>query len=147
VRLQMSLLNFLQYNVAGGGKSALYGVEAPTYYLRNGINQLQLVLPLALTLPLLMALAAVALPAAAAPKRSTASGRVGSTRADGILLWCVSPVFLWLAAISALPHKEERFLYVVYPLVRLSLPSFAFSTQELAPARLCNAVAALVCAK
>lgn len=25
---------------------------------------------------------------------------------------------LWLAAISALPHKEERFLYVIYPLVR-----------------------------
>ncbi len=29
----------------------------------------------------------------------------------------LSSVFVWLAAISALPHKEERFLYVVYPLV------------------------------
>ena len=29
----------------------------------------------------------------------------------------LAPVPLWLAAISALPHKEERFLYVIYPLV------------------------------
>lgn len=120
--MQMSLLNFLQYNVAGGGKSALYGVEGPMYYLRNGINQLQLALPLALGLPLLMALAAAALPAPAQPKRSSARSKKGSTTrrsADGALLWCVSPLFLWLAAITALPHKEERFLYVVYPLVSI----------------------------
>lgn len=30
----------------------------------------------------------------------------------------VAPLWLWLAAITCLPHKEERFLYVVYPLVR-----------------------------
>ncbi len=34
----------------------------------------------------------------------------------------LAPVPLWLAAISALPHKEERFLYVVYPLVRSPRP-------------------------
>ena len=28
------------------------------------------------------------------------------------------PVGLWPAVLSALPHKEERFLYVTYPLVR-----------------------------
>ena len=34
------------------------------------------------------------------------------------LLVAVAPVYLWLLAITSLPHKEERFLYVVYPLVR-----------------------------
>jgi hypothetical protein len=34
----------------------------------------------------------------------------------------LAPVPLWLAAISALPHKEERFLYVIYPLVRAPRP-------------------------
>lgn len=29
-----------------------------------------------------------------------------------------APLWLWLGIISCLPHKEERFLYVVYPLVR-----------------------------
>lgn len=29
----------------------------------------------------------------------------------------VAPIWVWGAVISALPHKEERFLYPVYPLV------------------------------
>lgn len=29
----------------------------------------------------------------------------------------LSPVYVWLIAITALPHKEERFMYVIYPLV------------------------------
>eukprot|EP00210_Caulerpa_lentillifera_P001985 g1903.t1 len=38
-----------------------------------------------------------------------------------IKLWtaCV-PVFIWISAISYLPHKEERFLYIVYPHICLS---------------------------
>jgi len=39
---------------------------------------------------------------------------------DGTLFIAVSPFFLWLASISVLPHKEERFLYVVYPLIYLA---------------------------
>ncbi len=35
----------------------------------------------------------------------------------------VAPVFVWVVAISALPHKEERFLYPVYPLVSSLLVS------------------------
>jgi hypothetical protein len=49
---QVTLLNFLRYNVGGGGDSALYGVEGPGYYLRNAAVNLNLVLPLALAAPL-----------------------------------------------------------------------------------------------
>ena len=35
----------------------------------------------------------------------------------------VAPVWVWGAVISALPHKEERFLYPVYPLVGTPGPS------------------------
>lgn len=104
-----SLWNFLVYNVAGGGKSALYGVEGPLYYLRNGLNQLQLVLPLSLLLP-----AAALLALAAAP------GNGARRRLDGTLLIAIAPLFTWLAAITVLPHKEERFLFVVYPLACLA---------------------------
>lgn len=45
----------------------------------------------------------------------------------------LAPSFLWLAAISALPHKEERFLFVVYPLVRCN-PS-AGGEARVAPGR------------
>lgn len=49
---QVSLLNFLRYNVAGGGDSALYGVEGPGFYLRSGALALNLALPLAAAAPL-----------------------------------------------------------------------------------------------
>ena len=96
-----SLVNFLEYNVQGGGKSDLYGVEPASYYLRNGFNQLQIFLPLALLSPILLAV------------------RMLRHRdpADAGLAVALSPAFVWLAAITALPHKEERFLYVVYPLM------------------------------
>ncbi|KAL4446276.1 hypothetical protein ABPG77_003083 [Micractinium sp. CCAP 211/92] len=111
-RWTASLWNFIQYNVVGGGDSALYGVEGPTYYLRNGLNNFQLLLPLALALPLL---------AATAGGGAMRGGKAGCAR-DGVLrlLLCVSPLYVWLAAITALPHKEERFLYVAYPLVCLA---------------------------
>lgn len=106
----------MKYNVVGGGDSALYGVEPATFYLRNGFNNMQLLLPLALALPALAALRACG-PSLCLP----GGGKAGGGRGDGgvgRLLVAVAPVYVWGAAISALPHKEERFLYVVYPLVR-----------------------------
>ena len=49
---QVTLWNFLKYNVMGGGDSALYGVESTAFYLRNALTNLNLVLPLALLVPL-----------------------------------------------------------------------------------------------
>ena len=50
--LQFSLWNFVHYNVFGGGDSALYGVEGPWFYQRNGLNNLNLIWPLGLAFPL-----------------------------------------------------------------------------------------------
>ena len=50
--LQFSLWNFVRYNVFGGGDSALYGVESSSFYMRNGLNNLNLILPLGLVYPL-----------------------------------------------------------------------------------------------
>ena len=108
-----SLWNFLVYNVAGGGQSSLYGVEGPAYYFRNGFNQLQFVLPLALVSPLAYVLSR--------PTRArTSTSSAAQSTVDGRLATAISPFFAWLAAITALPHKEERFLYVVYPLACLA---------------------------
>ena len=101
--MQVSLLNFVRYNVSGGGDSSLYGVESVTYYLRNGANQLNTVLPLALIgFPLLLLLSWLS---------------CGLRQPQRRLLVALSPAALWLVALSLLPHKEERFLYVIYPLV------------------------------
>lgn len=115
-----SLVNFLEYNVQGGGKSDLYGVEPVTYYLRNGFNQLQTILPLALVFPF-VAVVVWAL----GDKRLSHSCSIGK------MTLVVSPAFLWLVAISLLPHKEERFLYVVYPLYMVAASCVVFHVKEI----------------
>lgn len=130
-----SLINFIKYNVVGGGDSALYGVESWSYYLRNGFNNLQLVLPLALCItPWLALLGSLFTRNSLSNTHSTTRGREegSDTTAttmprkerkwyDGLMMmWWLSPAYIWLLAISLLPHKEERFLYVVYPILCLS---------------------------
>ncbi|PWA95009.1 alg9-like mannosyltransferase family [Artemisia annua] len=92
-----SVMNLLVYNVLGGGESHLYGTEGPLYYLKNGFNNFNFALVLALlfvaTLPV--------------TKKKYAPD----------LLIVVSPVYIWLAFMSLQPHKEERFLYPIYPLI------------------------------
>jgi hypothetical protein len=34
--------------------------------------------------------------------------------------WILAPLYLWLAVMLPQPHKEERFLYVIYPLICLA---------------------------
>lgn len=96
-RWTSSVLNLLIYNVVGGGQSHLYGTEGPLYYLRNGFNNFNLCFVLAL---LFLAILPIA-------KKKYAPD----------LVVVVSPLYIWLAFMSVQPHKEERFLYPVYPLV------------------------------
>ncbi|BDA41987.1 Alpha-1,2-mannosyltransferase ALG9 [Coccomyxa sp. Obi] len=101
----VTLWNFVRYNVVGGGDSSLYGVESSTFYLRNAFTNLNFVLPLALLAPL------------------SALVLMLQCRGTGVrmrLAIAVTPVWVWGLAISLLPHKEERFLYPVYPLICLS---------------------------
>ncbi|KAA8526762.1 hypothetical protein F0562_009009 [Nyssa sinensis] len=96
-RWTSSVLNLLLYNVLGGGESHLYGTEGPLYYLRNGFNNFNFCFVLALlflgVLPI-------------ARKKYVPD-----------LLIVISPVYIWLVFMSFQPHKEERFLYPIYPLV------------------------------
>lgn len=96
-RWTSSVLNLLVYNVVGGGESHLYGTEGPLYYLRNGFNNFNFCFVLAL-------LFLTVLPFTR--KKYTP---------DLVIL--IAPMYIWLAFMSLQPHKEERFLYPIYPLV------------------------------
>ncbi|KZV29698.1 Alg9-like mannosyltransferase family isoform 1 [Dorcoceras hygrometricum] len=96
-RWTSSVLNLLIYNVIGGGESHLYGTEGSTFYLRNGFNNFNLCFILAL---LFIAILPIA-------KKKYAPE----------LFVIISPIYLWLAFMSLQPHKEERFLYPIYPLI------------------------------
>ncbi|XP_022140430.1 dol-P-Man:Man(6)GlcNAc(2)-PP-Dol alpha-1,2-mannosyltransferase [Momordica charantia] len=96
-RLTSSVLNLLIYNVLGGGESHLYGTEGPLFYLRNGFNNFNVSFILAL-------LFLVILP-------------ISRKKYVPDLLVVISPVYIWLGFMSLQPHKEERFLYPIYPLI------------------------------
>lgn len=105
----------MKYNVIGGGQSALYGVEPLSYYLKSGLLNFSLVFVLACFLPVFGILAG-SLEARAKDQRK----RLQRIQSERVLWIACSPFFVWTFAISCLPHKEERFLYVVYPHVSSS---------------------------
>ncbi|KAJ7981816.1 Mannosyltransferase [Quillaja saponaria] len=96
-RWTSSVLNLLIYNVAGGGESHLYGTEGPTYYLKNGFNNFNFCFVLALLFLGIF--------------------RIAKKKYAPDLLVVVSPIYIWLGFMSLQSHKEERFLYPIYPLI------------------------------
>ncbi|GMI85351.1 EMS-mutagenized bri1 suppressor 3 [Hibiscus trionum] len=96
-RWTSSVLNLLVYNVLGGGESHLYGTEGPLFYLRNGFNNFNFCFILAL---LFLGILPIA-------RKKYAPD----------LIIIISPLYIWLSFMSLQPHKEERFLYPIYPLV------------------------------
>ncbi|XVE50094.1 hypothetical protein DITRI_Ditri01bG0133700 [Diplodiscus trichospermus] len=96
-RWTSSVFNLLVYNVLGGGESHLYGTEGPLFYLRNGFNNFNFCFILAL---LFLGILPIA-------RKKYAPD----------LLIVISPLYIWLAFMSLQPHKEERFLYPIYPLI------------------------------
>lgn len=100
--LQISVVNFLQYNVAGGGESALYGVEPASFYIFNGILNFGAAFPASVAFILVPILAA---------------SKLTSARTSARECTAMAPLYVMLPALLALPHKEERFLAVLYPQV------------------------------
>ncbi|XP_038985116.1 dol-P-Man:Man(6)GlcNAc(2)-PP-Dol alpha-1,2-mannosyltransferase isoform X2 [Phoenix dactylifera] len=110
-RWTSSVFNLLKYNVLGGGESYLYGTEGLTFYLRNGFNNFNFSFVLAL---LFLGILPIA-------RRKYAPD----------LLIVVSPMYIWLAFMSLQPHKEERFLYPIYPLICVAATAVIDSLPDL----------------
>ena len=111
-RVVLVPLNTVLYNVMGRARGIgpeLYGVEPPSYYLVSLLLAFSVVVPLAL-----MALPAVIVSARLLPQRfSSSTGSHGAW----LLGLRVLPVYLWVAVLTVQPHKEERFMYPIYPLL------------------------------
>jgi alpha-1,2-mannosyltransferase len=103
-RVVAPVWNILIYNTASGGDE-LYGVEPLSYYVKNLVLNLNYVaiagIGAGLFVPLLL--------------RWT----------DGVIL--TLPMYLWLSIVAPRPHKEERFLFPIYPVICLGAAMMSVS--------------------
>ena len=103
--------NIVKYNIlsAAQGKGPnIFGTEPWHFYLRNLVLNFHFWLPLALLgLPLVLYQEFIV--------------RRPSTKQSYIRnMTFTSPIYLWLAIFTLQPHKEERFMYPIYPLLALN---------------------------
>eukprot|EP00038_Savillea_parva_P010725 m.192314 g.192314 ORF g.192314 m.192314 type:complete len:575 (-) comp18618_c0_seq1:93-1817(-) len=97
--------NIVAYNVLSESTSSeLYGTEPWTFYFVNGALNLSLAFAAGLVGPVLTLLMAVV------------SGKTSAADA----WWYLSPIAVWVAIFFPQAHKEERFLFPIYPLLCLS---------------------------
>lgn len=91
--------NILMYNIKAGGDE-LYGVEPWTYYVKNLLlNFNYAVVGITSVLPLFL---------------------LKQERSKNVsVLILLLPMYLWLLIVGPRPHKEERFLFPIYPCISL----------------------------
>ncbi|KAJ2212322.1 mannosyltransferase, partial [Coemansia sp. RSA 487] len=117
-RLVVAAWNQVAYNVFGGvegGNSQLYGTEPWYFYIKNGVVNGNMVMLLAMaSLPGWIAYYAVLRVTA---NRKEQQGKTADRlfSAHWLLLFRILPFFVALFVFSLQPHKEERFLSIVYP--------------------------------
>ncbi|KAF1931584.1 glycosyltransferase family 22 protein [Didymella exigua CBS 183.55] len=102
--------NIVKYNVFSGGSRGpdIYGVEPWHFYIRN----------LTLNFNLWFFLALGALPLILIQHLLVQKSVSKQTLLRSVVF--VSPFYLWLGIFSLQPHKEERFMYPVYPALALN---------------------------
>jgi alpha-1,2-mannosyltransferase len=103
-------LNIVLYNVFSGGSKGpdIYGVEPWHFYIRN----------LALNFNIWFFLALAAFPLLLVQHLIIQKVVSKQTLLRSVVF--VTPFYLWLAIFTAQPHKEERFMYPVYPALALN---------------------------
>lgn len=101
--------NIVKYNIfSSTGGPELYGTEPWTFYFKNLVLNFNIWFPLALlTLPLFLI-----------QKIFAPSGQGFQSGLRTIVF--VAPFYMWLAIFTFQPHKEERFMYPVYPFLALN---------------------------
>ncbi|CAH3172536.1 unnamed protein product [Porites lobata] len=107
-RTVIAPLNIVLYNVFGKGGPSLYGVEPWTFYFLNGFLNFNIVFPMAL----------LALPVCVFVKFIIAQTQEKKFPSSVLPVWlALSGMYIWILIFFTRPHKEERFLFPIYPFV------------------------------
>lgn len=106
-KFTLAPLNIVLYNVFTSHGPNLYGTEPWTFYFVNGFLNYTTVWILALIAPLLLLICYFVVPAKTTPTLYLP------------YYLSMGPLYLWLVVFMVQPHKEERFLYPIYPMISL----------------------------
>ncbi|KAM9953215.1 hypothetical protein ACTFIR_008278 [Dictyostelium discoideum] len=105
----IAIYNIIAYNFTSNhsGGSQLYGIEDwPFYFINSFVNYNIVFLFSLLTIPLLIIF------------RKWSGSLKNLTMVSIIYTLC--PYYIWFGFMTYLPHKEERFLFVIYPFIALA---------------------------
>ena len=105
-------LNIVLYNVFGkdGRGPDIYGVEPWWFYIANGLINFNLIYMAALLSIPVTGFALLFVP--------KVIGNMASVKFHASkLIVRLGAFYLWFAIFTAQPHKEERFMYVVFPII------------------------------
>lgn len=119
-------LNILLYNVFGGGGPDLYGVEPWTFYFFNGLLNFNGVFVLAMATGLLVETKVLV------DMWLTRDTKQGYTCSSAYRA-AVQPLLVWVVIFFTQAHKEERFLFPVYPLFALNAAISLHLLQDTTP--------------
>lgn len=103
--------NIVYYNSFNQGDK-LYGVESAAYYVKNLFLNLQYAWLLLLLYPLVLIVSYLG---RSRHNNINSEGKVEYYSSDIMVIYV--SVMLWLIIMFTRPHKEERFLYPIYPLI------------------------------
>ena len=105
-KLVIAPWNIIKYNVFPSGNQGpgLYGEEPLSYYLVNCLLNFNVLFPIVILNPLLQIFAY----------------KYKLTKFNKYHFLVSVSIYLWLLVFFTRPHKEERFLYPIYPLICLS---------------------------
>jgi len=110
--------NIFVYNATAGGDE-LYGVEPLSYYVKNLLLNFNFVGLLGiLSLPILLGRKLLASSFPHTTLFRLGDGHYSSSGAsDGLKILMLVPMYIWMAIVFPRPHKEERFLFPIYPML------------------------------
>lgn len=128
-RLAFVSFNIFAYNVLSDS-ATLYGVEPLSYYFINLFLNFNVAFPLAL----------FSLPALLSTHLFNTKEETRQCSSLSLVTVRMAPVYVWLALLFPQPHKEERFMSPIYPLLcfnaAIALSQFrecAFALSSLCP--------------
>lgn len=128
-------LNIVMYNVFTQHGPDIYGTEPWTFYFINGILNFNVAFPLALvSLPICTVIQYHLRNKHAEFHASTGraqKNKCSTCNVNQVPFWLVMlPMYLWFLVFFTRPHKEERFLFPVYPLILFAASSALDSIQR-----------------